>query len=119
MYKKIDMHIGPTLARTRLAQHHVCGCRMPIVKEDVKVGTHYDVDLRSVRWVKFQCGGCGKVSEIRVIDVWTRLLVPMWYPLACLEIDAAIPYAPKPSQWERTTDNKVAPAHAMPGGRPC
>jgi hypothetical protein len=118
MYRKIDMHIGPTIAQTRLVQHHVCDCKMPVVNKEVREGTRYNVDLKSVRWVKFVCGGCGKESEIRVIDVWTPLLTPMWYPLECLEIDAAIPLAPKPEKWMPVKDNKVLPAHGVPGGIP-
>lgn len=116
MYKKIDMHLGPTLAVTRLVQHHICECRFPLINEDVKVGTRYDVDLKSTRWAKFTCGGCGKEKQIRVIDVWTRLLTPMWFPLTCLEIDAAIPYAPMPEKWIPVKENKLAPAHGIPGG---
>lgn len=119
MYRKIDLHIGPTLVQTKLTQHHVCDCKKPIISTEVKIGARYNVDLKSVRWVRFQCFGCGKITEIRVIDVWTPLLIPQWFPLQCLELDAAIALAPKPLQWEPVKENKVAPAHAIPTRHLC
>ena len=122
MYRKngkwvpeVDLHIGPTLAVARLEKRSVCTCGMNIVKNDTPVGMSYDVDLKSVRWTKFRCGGCGKEFLMRVIDVWNSFLTPQWFPLACLDLDAGIPYAPLPENWEKVKENMVAPAHYVPG----
>ena len=115
-YQKIDIHIGPTIAIARLENKRLCQCGMLYIKKDVPIGTAYRVDLRSVRWVKFQCKGCGKEFPTRLIDVWDELLIPHWFPLECLDLDAVIPLAPLPLKWEPVANGLVAPAHAIPKG---
>lgn len=112
MYKKIDMHVGPVIAQAKLVQKHVCSCRMPLVKTEI--GTRYGIDLKSVRWVKFLCFGCGKEQPILVIDVWNELLVPQWFPLECLDVAAKIPCPPMPARWEKVEENMVSPAQRKP-----
>jgi hypothetical protein len=115
MYQKIDITVGPTLIQAKLESVSVCSCGKRLIT--TPVGTRYNADLKSVRWVKFQCFGCGKEQEIRVIDVWSKLCIPYWFPLACLDIDAMISFAPKPANWEVIEGNKVAPAHRLPSVR--
>lgn len=115
MHQQIDIHVGPTIIQAKLESTSVCSCKKPLITSPV--GTRYNADLKSVRWVKFQCFGCGKEQEIRVIDVWSKLLTPYWFPLACLDIDAMISFAPKPERWEPVEGNKVAPAHRLPSVR--
>lgn len=115
MYRKIDIHVGPTLVTATLEKRNVCDCGMNIVRDEAPIGTEFNADLKSVRWVKFVCHGCGKKFVIRIIDVWGVLLTPQWFPLACLDIDAGIPYAPIPTEWRPVKDNMVAPAHGLPG----
>ena len=114
MYRKIDIHIGPSLIRARLVAFSVCKCGHRHINEGVRYGKQYDADIKSVRWVRFQCFGCGKVLEIRVIDIWDATLTPMWFPLCLLDIDAKIPIAAKPMNWQPVKDNAVAPAQRRP-----
>lgn len=114
MYKKIDIHVGPTLVRARLVEFSVCSCGYRHIRGEVKRGKQYDADIKSVRWARFQCFGCGKVTDIRVIDIWDELLIPTWFPLCLLDIDAKIPIALKPEKWEPVKDNMVAPALRRP-----
>lgn len=114
MYKQIDIHVGPTLVVAKLVKQHVCSCKHPMISTGSLLGKRYDADLKSTRWVKFQCFGCGKKQIIRVIDVWSELLIPQWFPLAMLDIDARIPITAKPENWEPVKDNLVAPAHRAP-----
>jgi hypothetical protein len=114
-YKKIDIHMGPQICLARLENPKLCDCGFHFIKEEIRVGKEYFVDLKSVRWAKFQCGGCGKIFPVRLIDVWFDALTVQWLPLGCLDIDAAIPYAPLPTQWEPVKDNKVSPPWRKPG----
>lgn len=114
---KIDIHVGPQIVVGRLEQKSICDCGLSIVNDDVALGKQYDVDIKSVRWVKFQCKGCGKEFPVRVIDAWNSWLVPQWFFLDLLDIGAAIRCTPLPAKWEPVRNNMVAPAHGLPGGR--
>src|SRR5271157_4336684 len=115
MYKKINLHLGPTPIQATLVTDELCTCGKKYIH--APVGKQYVADLKSVRWVKWQCHGCGKESAIRIIDIWDERLIPEWFPLACLDIDAGIPFTPVPQNWEKVKDNKAAPAHRLPTER--
>jgi hypothetical protein len=112
----IDMHIGPTLVEAKLISDSVCDCGMKCFKEDTAIGTPYQVDLRSVRWVRFKCFGCGKTLELRIIDAWSPLLLAQWTFLDSLDIAEMLPAINKPDSegWVAVKDNSVAPAHHVP-----
>lgn len=116
MYRKIDIDYSAQLIIGRLERRNVCACNFSFVKEDVPIGKEYTLDLKSVRWAKFQCFGCGKTSEVRVIDVWEQGSKPTWTVLDLLDLDRAIPFMPKPDHWMPVKENKVLPKKQWPGG---
>jgi len=115
MYRKIDIALSPALVLGSLERRDVCPCGFGFVKDDVPIGRQYSVDTKSVRWGKFQCGGCGRILEVRLVDVWDKFGAT-WFILDVLDLDRAIPFMPKPDSWMPVRNNKVAPKQAMPGG---
>jgi hypothetical protein len=115
-YQKINIEIGPTLMEAELITDEVCECGMKCIKSEISIGTKYQVDLKSIRWVRYQCFGCGKTIELRVIDAWNSLLVAQWTFLDCLDIGQVIPIIkPEGKNWTTVKDNSLAPAHHCPG----
>lgn len=113
-YRRIDITVGPKIFIARLETRKVCECGADFIQTSVPLKKRYAVDLRSVRWVKFLCHSCGRETPIRLIDVWSELLVPAWFPLGCLDVDLAIPLTPIPDNWMPVKNNLVAPAHGHP-----
>lgn len=114
-YKKIDISISPAILAGTLERREVCSCGFLFIKEDVPLGKQYQVDVKSVRWGKFQCGGCGKIHEVRLVDCWDSRGVS-WFILDVLDLDRAIPFMPKPDNWMPVKENRVLPKQAFPGG---
>ena len=112
-YQKIDIHVGPNLVPAKLISNSVCKCGLQIVSSNL--GTEYQADTRSVRWIRWQCFGCGKTTETRIIDVWNIMLVPHWIFLDCLDIGMKIPIKKVNATWVTVADNMTAPAHHVPG----
>jgi len=109
------MHLGPALVPGRLERHSVCACGREFIKRTTPLGKYYDADVKSVRWAKLECAGCGKIQEIRIVDIWDREgFSVMWFPLAVLDLDIAIKGPKKPASWEKVYDNKLAPALPIP-----
>ena len=115
MHRKIDISISPAIAIGHLERRSICSCGYSLLREEAPIGKEYNVDLKSVRWAKFQCGGCGNVLEIRICDTWDAFGVN-WFVLDVLDLDRAIPFAPRPDSWIPVKDNKVLPRTAFPGG---
>lgn len=116
MYRKINIEISPTLVVGRLDRKYLCACKKPFFKNDVPLGTRYNVDIKSVRWVKYQCFGCGKESLVAIIDCHEGFPIPVsWFPVECLDIFPAIPLPAIPKQWQKVKDNKVLPKQTLPG----
>jgi hypothetical protein len=117
LYKRINIEISPQLMIGKLERKNVCQCNYPFVREDTPLGTEYHVDLRSVRWARFKCHGCGKISDIRICDVWDAFGVN-WFVIDLLDLDAGIPFRPKPDFWEPIRDNNhVAAMNRLPTAR--
>jgi hypothetical protein len=110
-YQKINITVSPKLFPGTLLLKSVCDCGMPVLKDDVPIGKEYVCDLNSVRWARWRCDGCGKVTDIRLIDVHSPMaFVPIqWFLLDMLDLDAGIPRSPKPLAWEPVKDGKVSP----------
>jgi hypothetical protein len=115
MYKRIDIHAGPLLAEGTLERTSLCPCGNPFMSNHVVRGMRYNVDLKSVRWARFECHGCGKEFEVRLIDVWDEITQrPYWFPLDLLDLDRAIPFLPKPEKWQKVENNQVPPKQKNP-----
>lgn len=114
-YRKIDITLSPAIALAVLERRNVCSCGFDLIKPEVPIGTEYNVDLKSVRWAKFLCYGCGKTTEIRVMDCWDKFGA-RWIALDLLDLDRAIPFMPKPSHWIPAKENKILPKQGLPGG---
>jgi hypothetical protein len=110
-YRKIDITISPKLITASVVEKHVCKCKMPVLHDTVPIGQQYVVDLDSVRWVRWQCAGCGAQIELRVLDVYSSMaFVPItWMFLDVLNISGVAPLATKPLKWEKVKNNQVAP----------
>jgi hypothetical protein len=115
MYRKIDIQISPAITLGRLERRNVCDCGFDFIKKEVPLGREYQVDLKSVRWVKFQCFGCGKITHVRAIDVWDKFGAT-WIILDLLDLDRAIAFMPKPVSWLPVDNNKILPKQGLPGG---
>ena len=115
LYRKINIDLAPQLVAGLLVARSLCACGISLIKSDVDTGTYY-VDLKSVRWGKFRCAGCGAVFDFRIIDAYDPIfLTPSWFFLDLLDVGAGIPHAPKPKEWEEVRNNQVAPPFRVPG----
>lgn len=110
-YQQIDIKISPKLVPGRLLSKSICPCGMDAFKADVPLGKEYQCEVNSVRWARWRCDGCGKVSEVRLIDVYSDMpYVPIqWFLLDCLDLGAGFPLMPKPIRWETVENGEVAP----------
>lgn len=115
IYRKIDYDLTPALFVAHLICRDVCGCGASHVKEETPIGREYNVDLKSVRWVRYECAGCGRTSDLRVIDVYpddsSLQYKPEWFFLDALDIGESFLGPPKPREWEPVKDNKVRSPH--------
>lgn len=103
-HAKIDIGIGPTLVVTHIKRLAICPCGNRLYREGVEVSTEYQVDIKSVRWGKFQCHGCGKELNVRFIDQYSEIdPKPRYALLDTLVLGEAIPKARKPdsSQYKK------------------
>lgn len=115
-YQKIDIDLTPALVFAHLVSRDVCGCGHSHIKEETPIGREYLADVKSVRWVRFSCGGCDRTKEVRVIDVWPGLdsmlaCRPQWFFLDALDIGESFIGPPMPESWEPVKDNKVRSPH--------
>lgn len=110
-YRKIDIVVSPKIISAAVIQKHVCRCKMPVLQESVVVGQQYQVDIDSIRWVRWRCAGCGRVIEIRILDVYSGIaFAPItWLFIDVLDIGAIIPETKKPLNWESVKNNTVSP----------
>lgn len=115
IYRKLNYDLTPALVIAHLICRDVCGCGASHVKEETPLGSEYQVDLKSVRWVRYQCAGCGRTSELRVVDVYPDNPFaewrPSWFFLEALDLSESYQGPPKPREWEPVKDNKVRSPH--------
>ena len=67
--------------RAKLKRLSICACGFPVLKEDIPLGTEYEINPRLLIPCTFICGGCGQhhsvlgvLAEGRTPDVPTGLL---------------------------------------------
>ena len=115
-YQRIDIVINPALVTGTLVVKAICQCGIEALKETVLVGKRYICDVKSVRWARWRCEGCGKVQDVRLIDVYSDMpFVPIsWFLLDLLDLGAGVPFAPKPTRWEDVRNGKVSPKRPAP-----
>lgn len=115
-YQRIDIKISPKLIVGRLLERNICPCGSDVFNEGVPLGKHYKCEINSVRWARWQCQDCGKISEVRLIDVYSDMpFVPIsWFLLDLLDIGAGFPLMPKPERWEKVRENRVSPKGFSP-----
>lgn len=113
-YQQIDMKISPKLIPAKLTSRSVCSCGSDAFEPGIPVGKEYNCDLDSIRWARWQCYECGKVTEVRIIDVYSNMpFVPIqWFVLDILDLAAGIPATEKPASWEKVQHNKIPPKAA-------
>ena len=110
MYKKIDIKVSPKLIEGTLLEKEICDCGFCVV-ENAIVGKRYMCDLNSVRWARWTCYGCGKITDVRLIDIYSAVaFVPVsWFFLDLLDIGAGLRAGRKPIAWEPVRDGHVSP----------
>ena len=117
-YRKINIELTTTMVAARLEKKSVCPCGHPMMKEGVPLGMVYNIDLKSVRWVRFQCGGCGKTFPMLVADCHAGYPVPItWLPVELLDIFPVVQPPPMPTEWQAVKDNKITGRQNFPGAR--
>lgn len=107
-YQKIDIKISPKLMLATVIEQSVCTCKRKVYEQ---VGEQMQVEINSVRWARWTCHECGKVTDVRIIDVFpNHPFVPIKYTLLdLLDVGAALPVMPKPNGWEKVQHDRVAP----------
>lgn len=57
------------LQTVKLVKLSICQCGYAVLKDHIKVGAKYDVDMDSIRdGYTYECGGCGKkMSGVRIV----------------------------------------------------
>jgi hypothetical protein len=107
-YKKIDIKISPKLMLGTVVETSICACKRSVYEQ---AGEQMQVEINSVRWARWTCFECGKVTDVRIIDVYPEHpFVPIKHTLLdLLDIGAALPIMPKPAGWEKVFDGKVSP----------
>jgi hypothetical protein len=115
-YQKIDIKVSPKLFIASLVSKSICECEMSAFNADVPLNQQYTCDLNSVRWARWRCDGCGRVTDVRLIDTYSDIpFVPIsWFLLDCLDLGAGIPVSEKPARWEKVKDNQVSPKGVGP-----
>lgn len=122
---KLNYDLSRNMITATLVTRDVCGCGQSHIKQEAPIGREYAIDLRSIRWVRFQCFGCGKTKELRVVDTWPGLADPLqlsepsWFFLDALDLGEMIAGPPKPRSWEKVEGGKIAGPHQhlFQGGR--
>jgi hypothetical protein len=50
----------------------ICPCGFPVLKEDIKLGTEYEIDPAQAERCTFICGGCGRQQSVECVWVEAR-----------------------------------------------
>ena len=120
---KLNYDLSRSMINGTLITRDVCGCGHNHVEATAPIGREYAIDLRSIQWVRYKCGGCGKTKELRVVDSWpglsdpTQISEPRWFFLDALDIGEMVAGPAKPREWEKVTDNKIRGPHDHGGRR--
>jgi len=64
----------------------ICSCGFPVLKDDIPLGTEYEIDTTRLASFTFICGGCKQKHDI--IGVWAASRngsEPGWLPRAIFE----------------------------------
>jgi hypothetical protein len=111
VYKQIDIKVSPKFITGTLIEKSICSCGENALNSDVEIGREYNCEINSVRWARWTCYGCGKVTDVRLIDVYsdTPFIPIQWFLLDLLDIGAGIDEAKKPEGWIAVKDNQVSP----------
>jgi hypothetical protein len=56
----------------KYVKRSVCECGFPALHEDVEMGKLYLVDPATVRPGRMFCGGCRKIIDCDLIEVWDQ-----------------------------------------------
>lgn len=54
----------------RLKQLSICACGYPALREEIPLGTEYDLKWHATATFSWRCGGCGERQSI--IGVWVE-----------------------------------------------
>jgi hypothetical protein len=60
------------LVRLPLKRLTVCPCGYGVLHDDIAVGTEYWVDLASETDGVYQCGRCGAIQKVRIVDASSK-----------------------------------------------
>jgi hypothetical protein len=118
-YQNILIDLSPKIMPGHLTRRSVCSCGHNQVADSVPLGREYQCDIKSVRWARLSCAGCGKVTDVRLCDVWsplgaTLVMSPDWFYFDALDLGGAFTGPPKPANWEPVTNNRVGPPVRLP-----
>ena len=60
--------------KVTLKRLSICPCGFPVLKEDIKLGTEYEVDPAQTGRFTFICGGCGR--QLSIEGIWVEPRAP-------------------------------------------
>lgn len=77
-----------SIVTTTLKRLSICPCGFQALKEEIKLGTEYEIDPERAIPVIFQCGGCGLSQNLIAVYIAARPDCPEGYlPLKLFEDD--------------------------------
>ena len=120
-YRNITIDLSPKILPGHLVRRGVCGtCSHNQIADSVPLGREYMTDVKSVRWARLTCAGCGKTTDVRVCDVWRPVgkgnfvMLPEWFYFDTLDLGDAYKGPEKSQQWEPVSNNRLAPPVRLP-----
>lgn len=73
--------------QAKYVKYSVCECGFPALKVGTPMGKLYTAETESVRPISMQCGGCGKILDLKFITVSDGVQRPGPLPIDIFEFD--------------------------------